>query len=397
MKQGNIFEKNPIKTIVVTVFSALLIIDITAANLNKHFFSNVFHDKGQHNSQEIEKTYRVVSNIYHHDLAKNVYLENAIWGDAKYTVATDSLGFRSEKPRDIPMISKKYRMVFIGDSFTEGIGIQYQDSFVGRIAETLLEKNIEVLNAAVSSYSPIIYYRKIKHILDLEFNFDELVVFIDISDVVDEANHYEMSPSNTVRRKENSVVKLEKVSMGWKLKTMVKSNSIMSYFILNKIHDFLFNNEPKSQINRRRSMWTIDRSIFEEYGNEGLKKSAFYMTQLSNLLKQNNITLTIAVYPWPDQIFNNDLDSIQVRYWRNWAQHEQVNFLNYFPCFVNQSSQNPASNSVTLESYFFKGDVHWNDKGHELIASEFISYYSRQNGKCTDRVRAASHGVPLQQ
>ena len=32
------------------------------------------------------------------------------------------------------------------------------------------------------------------------------------------------------------------------------------------------------------------------------------MNQLYELLKKNNIELSLAVYPWPQQLLNNDLD-----------------------------------------------------------------------------------------
>jgi len=403
MKTNNIFEQNPKKAIIIIAFSALLIIDITAANLYKNYFGTFFYKMKKEDS--IEKTYRVASDIYDHDLARNIYFENVIWGYKNYTVATDSLGFKSEKPQNTPMTSKKFRIVFIGDSFTEGLGIQYQDTFVGRIAGILLERNIEVLNAAVSSYSPIIYYRKIKHFLDRDLKFNELIVFIDISDIYDEAIYYEMSPNNTVQNNFGEIEATEnrnewnKASMSKKMWIAIQRNSIVTYSIvkkikvsIKKIKDSILDRNAKNKDPRfngflnKRSMWTIDENIFKEYGDKGLKRSAFYMNQLYHLLKQNNIALTIAVYPWPVQIVNNDLNSIQVKYWRKWAQQKNVNFLSYFPCFINQSSQKQTSNFDTLKNYFIDGDVHWNEKGHELIASEFISFYSRQNGKCAEHL-----------
>lgn len=44
-----------------------------------------------------------------------------------------------------------------------------------------------MLNAAVSSYSPIIYWRKIQHLIeDRKLDFDALFVFLDLSDPQDE-------------------------------------------------------------------------------------------------------------------------------------------------------------------------------------------------------------------
>ena len=39
------------------------------------------------------------------------------------------------------------RIMFIGDSFTEGIMLDWEDTFVGIISDSLKNKNVEVLNA----------------------------------------------------------------------------------------------------------------------------------------------------------------------------------------------------------------------------------------------------------
>jgi hypothetical protein len=46
------------------------------------------------------------------------------------------------------------------------------------------------LNAGVASYSPSIYYKKIKYLLESGLQFDEVVLFSDTSDVTDEATSY---------------------------------------------------------------------------------------------------------------------------------------------------------------------------------------------------------------
>jgi len=60
-----------------------------------------------------------------------------------------------------------------------------------------------------------------------------------------------------------------------------------------------------------------------------------YMNKLSSLLERNNIKLTVAVYPWPDQVYHNDLNSRHVQVWRNWSQEHEVTFINYFPYFID--------------------------------------------------------------
>jgi len=161
-RKNNIFERNPRITTIVILFIAITVIDITVANIVKVFLGYSFHQRAQQEAMHIEKTYRISSNIYHHDLKKNTFVKDAIWANRKYTISTNSLGFKSKYVINTPLSSHNYRIVFIGDSFTEGIGVEYQNTFVGIISEQLSSEKIEVLNASVVSYSPIIYWRKIK-------------------------------------------------------------------------------------------------------------------------------------------------------------------------------------------------------------------------------------------
>ena len=51
-------------------------------------------------------------------------------------------------------------------------------------------RSIEVLNAGLSSYSPIIYLKKLRWLIDQGYEFDEAVVYVDISDIQDEGFNY---------------------------------------------------------------------------------------------------------------------------------------------------------------------------------------------------------------
>ena len=72
------------------------------------------------------------------------------------------------------------------------MGLPYERTFVGRFASAF--PDIDVLNAGVSSYAPSVYFMKIKSLLDAGLQFDEVVVYVDISDVQDEAIYYRYGP-----------------------------------------------------------------------------------------------------------------------------------------------------------------------------------------------------------
>lgn len=380
-EKRNVFELHPKITLGCVMLFSLLLTDVAFSKIYELSVGYSWALRGLHRGQKIEKSYRIPSTVYHHDLKKNIDLDNAVWGTRTYRIATDSLGFKNESTKEIPLVSDRSRMLFIGDSFTEGIGVEYPHTFVGYIARQLAPRNIEVLNAGVCSYSPTIYWRKVKYLLEeLGLQFDELVVFLDLSDIEDEAIRYDLSENDTVimraRRERPSssedadVYKANTRKLS--VRELIKRHTMLTYFTMNAIHD-LFVSEPVYLVNQTRSLWTIDERLFEQFGKEGLKKAEHSMNKLVRLLQANNIPLTLVVYPWPDQILNNDLDSIQVKFWEDWAAKQQVRFLNLFPAFV-QAGNDRAANMQTLQKYYVSEDMHWNENGHKLVADKFMNF-----------------------
>ena len=134
-----------------------------------------------------EVYWRIKSEIYHHDILPGTDVSEN-WGDLRYKLVTNSLGFRDFQNTSVKKVSSsKKRLILIGDSFTEGVGLGYKDSLAGQITNYLKkEKEYEVLNSGVGSYSPTNYYYKTKYLIDQEYKFDKAIVFLDITDVIDE-------------------------------------------------------------------------------------------------------------------------------------------------------------------------------------------------------------------
>ena len=90
----------------------------------------------------------------------------------------------------------------MGDSFIEGSGLNYENTFSG-LLQSYLGKDYEVLNSAVASYSPSIYYAKANHFLSQGYEFDQALVFLDISDIYDELFVSLDSDGNIISDKKN--------------------------------------------------------------------------------------------------------------------------------------------------------------------------------------------------
>ncbi len=308
---------------------------------------------------------RKPSQIFHHTLEEGGEQREQKWGHLSSPLYTNSLGFKDRDKRQISLTSSNFRFLFIGDSFTEGIGYDYQKTFVGHV-DAALAPNIEVLNAAVSSYSPVIYFKKVEYLLEtVGLDFDHLIVFLDISDIEDEAKRYALRDGRVVGLMgQTSKIKDFIYEYTGLMKNMWTLALKLRTQMLPNHEDLRSDEERRYGINQLKSLWTIDDRLFEEYGKDGLAKAKYHMDMLYQLLRRHQKDMTIAVYPWPDQIVHKDLHSRQVSFWQDWANERSVTFFNFFPLFISSEIE-PMT---VLTKNFIEGDVHWNEKGHEIVA-----------------------------
>ncbi len=314
------------------------------------------------------------SPVFHHTLKPNVHFEYERWGHTTHSVSTNSLGFRDKAVREVPLSSDKYRVLFMGDSFTQGVGVEYEKTFVGLIEEALAGDRIDVLNGAAVSYSPAIYFKKTEHLLStVGLRVDQVVVFLDISDIQDEARYYDIQDGRVVWiGPSDPVVRDFLLSYAGLLGNLVRLGTKLYDSVLGDHDSHRTKEEKDDGTNLYRALWTIDQVAYSDYGEIGLRKAQAGMQRLYDLLQSHGVALTLVVYPYPDQILRVDLDSVQVRLWRTWARNHAVPFINLFPDFI-QKGQEPGS---LIRRYFIPGDVHWNEEGHRLVATRFLSAWA---------------------
>lgn len=316
----------------------------------------------------IEERYRVPNSIFHHSLIPN-FDGVANWGGGEYRICTNSLGFK-DNCNKLLQIDNNADIVFIGDSFTEGIGLQYEDTFVGQIA--LAKPELRIINMGVASYSPSVYLAKIRKFVDEGLVLKELVVYIDISDIHDEAIFYTYE-DGTVRDKNIS-------KYSYKLKIFVKSNLPLTSFLLTKLKNSALiistsnENSASNAINYpSRGEWTYNIQS-EGYGvdgvNKSINKSLEIMDELYLYLNERGIKLSIGVYPWPNQILYDVRDSRQVVIWKNFCEMRCKNFYNSFDSFFDIKNNIP--HEKLMGHFFIPGDVHHSKFGAAILAHDFL-------------------------
>ena len=361
---SNRFEKHSKKVLIVLFLLFTLILDFGLTAIYHLYKYGTIHKYAP------RRAVRERSLIFHHTLKPNMHHSVEQWGQISHSLTTNSLGFKDRDIREVPLHSQNYRFLFMGDSFTEGVGYDYERTFVGIIDEALKGDNIEVLNAAVGSYSPTIYFKKTDYLLNtVGLKVDHLVVFLDISDIQDEKESYEIRDGKVVWLG-GRVSKIKDFVFEYTglLKNIWTLALNMKKLVIPDHESLRSDQDRKYGANQYRSLWTIRDDAYEDYGRDGLRKAEQYMDQLYHLTQQHHIPMTLAVYPWPDQILHHDLDSLQVQFWNKWSGEHSVVFINFFPDFI-QPEINPKQ---VMERYFLEGDVHWNERGHKLMAGQFL-------------------------
>jgi hypothetical protein len=273
----------------------------------------------------------------------------------------------------------------MGDSFAEGLGTRYEDTFAGLIDGKLSRDGIEVLNGAASGYSPVIYYAKIRYLIEeLKLRLDEVTVFIDIGDADDEARLYRMDKNGNVAKVTSGTpLRREAGSVG--IKAIIRQNTVLCYIVLNALHDIVVRDMMGPPLFTERTMWTIEDDPGRTISGKAVGRMQLYMGRLYRLLKDRGIKLRLAVYPQPAQIYFNDIGSVQERIWARWAMRHGVDFIDYFPYFIDIQSEKARAKAI--KKYFIKGDIHWNAEGHALVADRWLEYFYEDV-----RYRAADRG-----
>jgi lysophospholipase L1-like esterase len=341
-----------------------------------------------------QKKYRVYDPIFHHSFAPSIGDTITQWGaKLRHNICTNEYGFISQcgaKKEEF------YDIIFIGDSFTEGVGYKYEDTFVGLIQNKL---KLPTANMAVKSYSTKIYLSKTKYFLDKGVTFKHLVVFIDISDLIDDSNDYILT--------KNFIIKDKK--LGKRIETFINVNfPLLDYFVFylkneNIIKNFNFVKSIKKYLSKNkeivlnnsgnvisdnkaqewqlrsdlRSQWTYSKTNqikgYDLPIDVAINEQVKTMTQLYELLKKNNIKLSIAVYPWPQTILYDKRENLMKTTWENFCINKCANFINTFPLFMNGGDQ--ISKRKIIDKYYIENDFHFNLEGNKLIADYFIKNF----------------------
>ena len=364
--------KNFLKNTLIITFITLFLFFIFDIFFGKKFYKYLIELENKNIQKKAEADNLHLKNSYYFsDLAPGYNGVDMWWStrvtNNKIIYCTDKNSFRTSCS-NTTRNSKEFDIFIIGDSNGEGQGVLFENTFAGLLENYLINKNIKVANLSMGGYSPTTYYLKIKKKLEENYKFNEVIIFIDVSDIQDEATLWELDDNDLlvlkdVSRKYDPKLKTDN------LKKKIKENLPLTHNILVKIKYSLMKHPKYYEKNFSRYGWTyLDKKNLLDYPgglDKAINQALISLNKLQTLLKKNEIKFSLAIYPLPAQILYDEKNNLQVKIFSEFCKGKCHKFYNLYNPFFDEVEK--FGREHVFKNFYIKNDVHFNEFGHKLI------------------------------
>jgi lysophospholipase L1-like esterase len=297
--------------------------------------------------------------------------------------AINSLGLRDrEVSRAKPPGTR--RILLLGDSFTEGNGVEAAETFAARL-QALVDAagtggRWEVINAGVGSYSPLLEYLYLKN-GGLDLGPDLVILNLDLSDVYDDIQYtrravFDTSGEPLAVRPEPEPRRGRALGALVAIKDFFKRHTRTYNFVRRRLAGVIESGRQEARVSAdvavdkyamlRDAAPPDDRAFALTYS---------YLRRTRDLLAARGIPLWVAVYPYGLQVSAREWAGGR-RFWgfeagRTYGtrpqeliaarcREEGIPVVNMTPAFVEAARR--------THPLYFEDDGHWRPAGHEVAA-----------------------------
>lgn len=202
------------------------------------------------------------------------------------------------------------RVLLLGDSFTEGNGVEAKDAFPARLQALVdaagLSTRWEVLNAGEGSYSPLLEYLLLeKQLTDLEP--DSVILNLDLSDVYDDIQYTKFATFDAsgkpvaVRGEPERKPGPWYVEATYSLKDFLKEHTRLYNFSRRRVAPLLMA-RPDASGDVRVDKYAMIRDGYDHGNGSDWSLTFGYIERIRDLLAVRGIPLWLTVYPYAHQI-----------------------------------------------------------------------------------------------
>ena len=341
-------------------------------------------------------------NYYYYNLHKNCFAIEHKGTTPSYNVYTDETGYRIGKKSTIDNDNDKNKdkIIFLGDSFTYGFGLNYEESIPGIIKDKT-NNFYQIINLGLMGYSPSMnLYNLNKYFENDQKNYKKIkkvFYILDLTDVHDESNRWvDIEGLNIPVILDENVEK--EIIDTFDYKNNFRAIRFISYIINKNIRNLrkkIINNfgkknkeenisqtffgsftylteQEKKSNNEYLKMWKKN----EKFGIDKIKRK---MLEISLLLKKNTeAEFYIVIHPWRETV---EYGQSQFS-WENFAYELcSISNCNKVINFFDEVKKIKETNPDLYSYIYFKNDLHFSSVGSKIYADKIFneSFYEFKN------------------
>jgi len=237
----------------------------------------------------------------------------------------------------------------MGDSFTLGIRLPYEDTFVG-LLDAHSGDEVVVKNYGVRSYSPILYILQWKNLVS-KFDPTHVVLQLYSNDITDDIKW----EKTAVYSEDGTLLAVEGEGPFY--------NKYLRYSYLVRLIR-KFQQQFSWMIENRAQKKNVVAGLVEE--NPDLTEmSTRYVLKLAQEVRNSGAEFILMVVPSKFRLVNNiysDPDPEFSDKWKAWAESNSIEFLDLVPPFVEADRDGRV--------LFWEKDIHFQKDGHMVTARE---------------------------
>lgn len=315
--------KSPVARLLInllTVIAVMLLLEV-ACRVALHYLYNRGFDSAL-----------IVDNKYGASAGLKENAEGSVWGK-KFT--TDEFGCRKNK---LAADKKKKKWLFIGDSVTEGVGVEDEETFTSLCSEEL--KEYSLLNCSLIGYATPDYYNVLQSYLSTSDSSVELVtVFFCLNDVYGRAK----TDNLPVMAKQDGVHRIA----AW-LQQHCATYKLIKLFMFRNADNY----------------FQYDVALYKQ-NNERFEESMAYLQQCDSLCKANGIYFNVVMLPYRSQLAGNNVTNrIPQKMVGDFCARNGIEFSDATDLLAKESS--PQS------LYLFADEIHFSTAGHRALAKYLL-------------------------
>lgn len=252
---------------------------------------------------------------------------------------TNSLGLSEV---EFSKVKQRFRVVSIGDSFTEGYGVETDSTWV-KNAERKLKSNdsigeFEILNAGIGGSDFVFGYVLLDSLL-IDYHPDLVVLSInssDFSDVCFRGGFERFKPDGSVGEP----------APNWEWLYMLSHTvRMVVHNLMNYSKDYLIPNE----------VFEVNRKRFDSVSLDALSKYIL-------LSERHHFRLLVVFHPVISDFANSGYYPLEFAHFVDSVKKMDIEYLDVMECFnsIGINDQNSAG------TYYWRTDTHFNHKGYQV-------------------------------